>query len=132
MAQYKNIKRLFRVVSKALFRIDSTLSYERTLEAIEKLAIVVHNTETEEDVWYIGESTEATLDSLIIGAYWFCADYHGGQSSIEYRLLSRLSDIYNPGFSNGPEAESSEKDVYEALERLMRIKSNYIKRPRKH
>jgi len=120
MAKYKNINRYFKVVNKALFRIDWNLSYARTIEAIEKLAELIHNTDTDETVWYIGEYTEATLDSIIVGAFWFCTDYHGGQNSIEYRLYSRLGEIYNPGMSNGPEPESSEKDVYEALERLLK------------
>lgn len=31
------------------------------------------------------------------GAYWYCADHHSGQSSREYRVLSKLSRIYTPG-----------------------------------
>jgi hypothetical protein len=118
MPKYKNIQRLFKVISKALFRIDSSLTYERTLEALERLAVVLHNTDTEEDVWYIGENSDTTLDNLIIGAYWFCADYHGGQSSKEYRVLSVLGDVYKPGCTSGPEEDSTERDVYEQLEML--------------
>lgn len=116
--EYKNINRFFRIVSRALFRTDSSLSYSRTLEAINRLAEVVHSTETEEDVWYIGADEGASLDSVFAGAYWFCADYHGGQNSTEYKLLSRLGKIYKSGCENEPEEESPEKDVYEALERM--------------
>lgn len=116
--KYKNIKRYFNVVKRALFRSTSKLSYQRTLQAIERLAEVVHNTETDEDVWYMGESSEATLDAVIVGAYWFLADYYGGQNSLEYRVYCRLGEIFRPGCASSPEPESSEKDVYEMLERL--------------
>ena len=114
--RYRNIKRLYDVVDRALFRADSKLSYARTLEALERLAIEVHATETDCDVWSIGEFGNATLDSLIVGAYWFLGDYHGGQGSAEYRVLSGLGSIYSPGMTEGPEEDSSEKYVYEALE----------------
>jgi len=114
--QYKNINRYFKVIQRSLFRIDGKLSYQRILEAFLKLADVVHNTETDETVWYIGKSSDCTLDSMIVGAYWFMADYHGGQASQEYRVLSALGEIFRPGCECGPEDESTEKDVYEALE----------------
>jgi hypothetical protein len=121
-ADYKNIKRLFNVVVKSLFRIDGTLSYTRTLEAIERLCAEILNTETDETVWYIGESGDATLDSVIVGAFWFMTDYHGGQDSLEYRVYSRLGEIFKPGMTSGPEPESSELDVYEQLKQ----KSGYV------
>ena len=113
--QYRTINRYFKVISKSLFRIDGKLSYARTLEAIIKLAQEVHSTDTDETVWSIGEFTECTLDSLIIGAYWFMCDYHGGQNSPEYLALSVLGQVFKPGCSSGPEDESTEKDVYEQL-----------------
>lgn len=116
--EYKNIKRFFDVVIRALFRSTSKLSYQRTLEGIEKLAFQVHNTDTDETVWYISETSDATLDAVIVGAYWFLTDYHGGQNSLEYRVFSRLGEIFEPGMTSGPEPESSEKDVYKMLERL--------------
>ena len=116
--KYKNINRFFRVVDRNLFRTDGKLGYKRTLEAIERLCDEVLKTDTDEDVWYIGEFGSCTLDSVIVGAFWFMTDYHGGQDSLEYRVYSRLGDIFKPGCSSGPEDESSEKDVYEMLERL--------------
>jgi hypothetical protein len=114
--EYRNIERLFNVANRALFRLDSTLSYQRTLEAIERLSQEVLDTETDEDVWYIGEFGDCTLDSLIVGAYWFLTDYHAGMHSLEYRVLSRLGEVFNPGMTSGPEPETSEVEVYKALE----------------
>lgn len=114
--KYRNIKRLYDVVDRALFRADSKLSYSRTLEALERLATEVSKTETDCDVWSIGECGNATLDSLIVGAYWFLGDYHGGQGSAEYRVLCGLGSIFSPGWTSGPEDDSVEKCVYEALE----------------
>lgn len=116
--EYKNINRFFKVVSRSLFRMDSTLGYKRTLEAINRLAGVVRSTETEEDVWYIGADEGASLDSVLAGAYWFCVDYHGRQSSSEYKLLSSLGKVYKPSLENGPQEDSPEQDVYGALERM--------------
>lgn len=116
--KYKNIYRFFRVVSAALFRMDSTLSYQRTLEAIQRLAQEVIDTDTSDDectVWYMGESSDATLDAVIVGAYWFLSAYHDGQDSLEYRVFCKLGEIFKPGMTSGPEPESSEKDVYEML-----------------
>lgn len=121
-ADYKNIERLFNVVVKSLFQIDGTLSYTRTLEAIERLCAEILKTETDETVWYIGESGAATLDSVIVGSFWFMTDYHGGQDSLEYRVYSRLGEIFKPGMTSGPEPESSESDVYEQLKQ----KSGYV------
>jgi hypothetical protein len=114
--EYRNIVRLFNVVNRALFRRDSTLSYQRTLEAIERLSQEVLDTETDEDVWYIGEFGDCTLDTLIVGAYWFLTDYHAGMHSLEYRVLCRLGEIFNPGMTAGPEPDTSEVEVYKALE----------------
>ena len=121
--KYRNIKRLFEVVDKALFYINSTLDYSRTVEAITLLANTVHNEETEEDVWSIGEFDMASLDSLLIGAYWFFSDYHGGQNSEEYATLCAIGEVFNPGMSSGPEEDTAEKCVYEEFENLYRKNS---------
>lgn len=117
-SKYKNINRFFVVVNRALFRKDSKLSYQRTLEALERLAQEIINTETDETVWYIGEYSDASLDSIIVGAYWFLVDYHSGQNSLEYRVSCRLNEIFKPGMTTGPESESSEQDVYNMFERF--------------
>jgi hypothetical protein len=118
--KYKNIKRLFEVVNKALFYINSTLDYSRTVEAITLLANTVNEEETEEDVWSIGEFDMASLDSLLIGAYWFFSDYHGGQNSEEYAALCAIGEVFNPGMSGGVEEDTAEKCVYKAFEDLFK------------
>jgi hypothetical protein len=101
------MKRLQKVICRALAS-TSSMSYERTLLAIEKMASMVFH--TEECVWE-SEEFGISLDSLIIGAYCFCADYHGGQWSPEYRALSALGKVFRPG-------SSSLNEVYEALQAL--------------
>ena len=108
----KNITRLFNVLDKAIFRVDSTLDYGRVLEGLERLAEFV---EAADDVdWSIGCDSSVGLDSLIIGAYHYCVDYHGGQWSGEYRLQCILGGIYNPN-GNSLQRDSSEFDVYVEL-----------------
>lgn len=47
--------------------------------------------------------------------YWYAANYHQGQSSELYSILSRLD--YKPGaWENGPEADSTAEVVYSDLE----------------
>ena len=65
----------------------------------------------------IGEFGEFTLSDLVIGGYWFYAEYHGGQNSPEYRALSSLGGIFSPGMSNGPES-GGELAAYEMLKDL--------------
>ena len=46
--------------------------------------------------------------------YWHCADYHEGQGSERYRILSQLG--YRPGASErGPEADSVAEVMYADL-----------------
>ena len=118
--KYRKIERIFEIVDKALFYINSTLDYSRTVEAITLLANTVREEETEEDVWYIGELGMASLDSLLIGAYWFFCDYHGGQNSEEYATLCAIGEIFSPGMSGGVEEDTSEKCVYKAFEDLFK------------
>lgn len=116
----KNIARLFDVANNALFHVCGMDDYQRTLEAISKLSDLVHEFDGDtSDLWAIGEHTEASLDSLLVGAYWFCRDYHNGQWSDEYRLLCNIGRYFSPGCTNGPETDSSERDVYLALEQLL-------------
>jgi hypothetical protein len=113
------IERYRRIICRALFRTDSKLSYDRTLLAIEKLGMAIVNSDADERKWCLGESEDATVTDLVAGAYWYTVDYHGGQASPEYRVSSVLSDIFNPGSRNGPEPQSQESSVYNALvERL--------------
>jgi len=113
----RNIERLFNVVSRALFRIDSNMSYSRTLVALERLAEEVHSTDTDESIWYLGES-EVPLTDILVGAYWFLVDYHGGQGSDEYRVSCVIGKVYSPGIESGPTEGTGESDTYSALEDL--------------
>jgi len=113
-----HMKRLLDVTNRALFRIDSTLDYARTLDALELLANKVDEFEGDsESLWWM-EGDYCDLSSLMIGVYWFCCDYHGGQWSPEYRLQCTIGQFFSPGMSSGPEPESSEIEAYNALERM--------------
>jgi hypothetical protein len=111
----RNIEAIFGVIERSLF-CDSSLSYHRTLEAIERLAQEIQNTNTtDERVWSIGETSGVCLSTLITGAYWFFADYHDGQWSEEYKCLCALGQVFKPGRSSFcPEEEG---EVYISLQR---------------
>ena len=58
---------------------------------------------------------------IIVGAYWYCVDYHSGQWSDEYRVQCKLGKLYFPGpLRNGPRPMSDEKEVYDSLTVLYR------------
>jgi len=51
---------------------------------------------------------------MAAGLYWYCADHHSGQWSLEYAILSSLP--YRPGASErGPEPDSVAAEVYASL-----------------
>lgn len=88
-------------VSKFL-QCDESIEFHRQIESCEDPDIVACE--------YFNDINETEyLDGLfrIIGLvpndpdgaeaiYWFLADHHNGQSSIEYRMLSLLSDQFSP------------------------------------
>jgi hypothetical protein len=117
----RNIEAIFGVIERSLF-CDSSLSYHRTLEAIERLSQEIHGTDTDERVWSIGETRGVCLSTLIVGTYWFLADHHGGQGSEEYKCLCALGQIYNPGRRSSFSPEEEEGEVYLSLQR----KGNYL------
>lgn len=92
--------------------------YDKAIELIESLVDWINK-----DGFHPGENLNAyNWEDVVIGTYWFCSEYHGGQWSDEYRLLSQTGRIFQPGMMDGPEPESSEEMVYKDLERLFREK----------
>lgn len=74
-----------------------------------------------QEVWdLLGESKISmgghfTHFTLCCALYWYCCNYHGGQRSTEYRILSWLG--YKPGATErGPEKESPDEEIYRMLE----------------
>ena len=82
-------------------------------EALIDLAAAIKS-DTEETDWSLGEFTEASLDYLVIGAYWSLTEWHAGQHSTEYAALSALGSIFSPGMTMPPiDGEESEYAAYE-------------------
>ena len=73
-----------------------------------------------ENTDFIGALRDSATDEgdMAEGIYWFCADWHGGQSSALYACLS--CNPFSPGpLSNGPDSDGA-KDVYSALETIVK------------
>lgn len=51
--------------------------------------------------------------SVAQGLYWYCADYHGGQNSEEYSIMSQLE--YRPAPSERGPSDSIAQAVYDDL-----------------
>lgn len=118
-----NIRALHHAIEASLFYRDPVpcWGYNRLTEAITLLSRIVHDYPGESDaIWSIGEFGSCTVDSLIVGAYWHYSEWHAGQNSESYRALSCLGQVYRPGMASGPEPDSTENDVYRALDSLAR------------
>lgn len=115
----KYVTRLHRVCERALFSADSTLDINRTIEALTRLATAVLDHRGDScKLWMVGADSNAAVDSLLIGAYYHAADYHGGQSCPVYVLLCQIGQIYTPGYSERDDLDEAERMVVDALEAL--------------
>jgi len=121
MSELHNIERMFHVIERSLFFLDGKLDYSRITLAITRLANMVRDVDADnEAVWSIGEYGYATLDDLIVGAYWHYTEWYNGQWSDEYAALSALSEVYNPGMTTlGTEyADTGAVEVHSILEQM--------------
>ena len=118
----EKIKLLYELCHELLFQTTGDMSYNETISALRELAQAVIEFEGDwDELWTIGEFGCASLDNLLIGAYWFVVDYHSGQASLEYTLLCAIGETYSPGrCCCGPEKDSAEQETYEALETLFK------------
>ena len=99
-----------RIMTSDMFRVNGPAI--DLPEAVEALVDAVEN--EDDEAWYsLGECLECTLPNLIGGLYWSFSEWHGGQFSPEYRALSALGRIYDPGMTDGPENGSGEEVAYE-------------------
>ncbi|MCP5006544.1 MAG: hypothetical protein GY941_21780 [Planctomycetes bacterium] len=95
----EQIKRLYNLIDKQLFTVNGNLSYDRLTSAITRLANLITDTDTDENLWYIGENGYCSLSDLISGAYWHYTEYHCGQWSDGYAALSALGNVFSPGMT---------------------------------
>lgn len=111
----KNVKRYFKVINRTLATVNGKLSYLRMVEGLTVLANYLHNNETDENIWYVGEYGDFTLSDLIAGAYWHFTQWHEGQNSKTYAAMCALGSVFSPGMCSDPEADSPEKFVFDQL-----------------
>jgi len=110
------ITTLHKQITQSILTIEPSLTYDEIREKFIELCNALHDTETDETVWSIGEFDHATLDDLIIGAFWHYSEWHTGQFSPEYMTYCVLGTIYSPNMECAPEnSEDSGFDVYHAL-----------------
>lgn len=114
----KELHKLYNDIQETVFTINPKHSYDSLIEDIIKLCHLIDQCESNDDWLYIGEHQWCCLSDFIIGAYWHFTEWHEGQDSSSYAALCALGDIFSPGMSDGPEAETSEQCTYENLESL--------------
>lgn len=84
--------------------------------ALRLLGQALHRHELPGHAWErLGEFSEACLSDLIVGAYWSCAEWHGGQFSETYAALCSLGQVFQPNMTNAPEPGDSEFTAYELV-----------------
>ena len=124
MKTLSSIKRLHRLAEKNLFLTSGNLDYPRTLEAIAKLSEAVEEyTGDGEEIWFIEGMASSPAD-VLMGAFWHLCEWSAGQASRSYEVSCIVGRIFSPGFSDGPEPDSCEEDVYSALSDMA---ENYYK-----
>lgn len=110
----KKLSRLHTRVYNALFRKESKLSYERTLEAIYNLAEEAKRLNIDLDENACDCEGDVTIKDILTGAYNFVLKYHHQDSDwIEDRVLAILDGIALP--VDWIELDTSEVEVYNLL-----------------
>lgn len=123
MSTIKEITKLYNSIYENIcileqFRTE-ILSYDEITERFIALGTAIHDYEGEsENLWCIGEYTEASLDDLITGAYWHYTEWHAGQWSDSYRALCSLGTVYTPGYSSLESESESVKYIYNELNKM--------------
>lgn len=74
-----------------------------------------------EKAYSIGKEYDADEFDIEEALYWYCSDWHGGQRSEEYSILSTSPFKPSP-FSRGPDGDISQL-IYEDLEASQGVKS---------
>ncbi len=121
MTTQSSVERLHNLICRSIFTIDPPLGYSRIVDALTALGSAVHSLPDDADVWLMGETGDATLADLIVGAYWHLAEWHSGQWSPGYAALCSLGQVYSPGMESGPAPDSGEAYVYESLEYIANV-----------
>lgn len=100
-----DVKELF---TRTVIKLTQAENYDAImLNLIELCDAISFQNEPDWDAQY----ETIRLDDLIIGAYWHFADWHEGQRSLSYQVLSALGNVF---ISNGiaPERDNA---VYQML-----------------
>ena len=99
-----------KIMASSVFRLNG--EDIDLIDALQKLGDALQ-AESEEIDWATGEFTEASLDNLVIGAYWSLTEWHAGQESASYAAMCSLGVVFKPGMTNPPKEEESEFTAYE-------------------
>jgi len=82
------IEKLYNIAHHNIGTINGTMDYNRITDTLITLANVICDSETDENIWWIG-----------VGAYWHYTEWHGGQSSKGYTALSALGQVFQPNMA---------------------------------
>jgi hypothetical protein len=114
----ERIKQLHRICERSLFMIDSTLNHDRTLQAVTKLADLIHAYDGDtESIWYADGMSNAYIPDLLAGSYWYTVDYQSADQHHLMSMQSAIGSVFSPGCTS-LEPDTAESDVYDAWERL--------------
>lgn len=109
-----------RIMASEIFRLNGP-----QIDLCEALIELCDAIDTEDETnWDLGEFLDCSLGDLLPGAYWALTEWHGGQSSPEYRALCAIGGIFSPGMSCPPKEEdgSGEFTAYELVGKYFEAK----------
>ncbi len=111
----KNINRIYNVIEASVFTTQGQLDHDRLQDAFIVLCNLINAGDYDETLWYIGEFKCATLDSLLVGAYWHFTEWHEGQDSKSYAVLCAIGSIYQPNCASLDQDNYGEFETYTQL-----------------
>ncbi len=114
----KNIERIYNVIEASVFTTQGQLAYDRLQDAFVILCDLINASEHDDSLWCIGENKSASLDDLLIGAYWHFSEWHGGLNHKSYSVLCAIGSIYEPNCASLDEDNYGEFATYTQLNEI--------------
>jgi hypothetical protein len=114
------IETLYQSIYNSILTINPVFSYDELAEKFIDLANGINEFEGETEEWiYLGEHSEASLDELIIGAFWHYTEWHSGQHSKSYAAYCALNTVYQPNMACAPaDSEDEGYATYTMLDEM--------------
>ncbi len=110
------LEKIHGLICNTLFTIEPPLTANKLPKAFQTMVKLIQSEPLDSNWHSIGEFSAATIEDLIVGAYWFYSENYCGQASEEYATMCVIGSIFDPGRTRL--GKGTELEVYQALEKL--------------